>query len=291
MKHLLILVFTTFTILANSQSTLTIYYDSNWVEVPQQKANYYRIATKVGEKLWSVNDYFLNGKIQMTGNYQSRKFKNKEGQFTYYYENGQKSSEGKYLNNNRTGYWVSYYEDGNKSQEETYLYGKLNGECTTYYKSDRIESEGSFLNGNYDGEWKWYFENGNMSTKETYANNELIDIECWTENNVKQEENCFPEKESEFEGGFSAMTKFIQENINYPKKAIRDGIKGKVYVLFSVDIDGSLGDFEIVKSVHPLLDQEALRVVKLLPDFIPAVSHNRIVKSYFRMPFDFDFTR
>lgn len=287
MKHLLILLFTTFTILANSQSTLTIYYDSNWVEVPEQKANYYRIATKVGKKLWSVNDYFLSGKIQMTGNYQSRKFKIKEGQFKYYFENGQISSDGKYLNNNKIGYWTSFYENGFKRSEVNYLNGILNGEYKSYYKNDQIESEGSFLNGNYDGEWKWYFENGNMSTKETYANNELIDIECWTENNVMQEENCFPEKESEFEGGFSSMTKFIQENINYPKKAIEYGIKGKVYILFSVDIDGALGDFEIVKTVHPLLDQEALRVVKLLPDFIPAVSHNRLIKSYFRIPINF----
>lgn len=287
MKHLLILVFTTFTILANSQSTLKIYYDSNWVEVPEQKANYYRIATKVGKKLWSVNDYFLSGKIQMTGNYQSRKFKIKEGQFIYYFENGQISSDGKYLNNNKIGYWTSFYENGFKRSEVNYLNGILNGEYKSYYKNDQIESEGSFLNGNYDGVWKWYFKNGNMSTKETYANNELIDIECWTENAVKQEENCSPEIEAQFIGGYSALSKFIQENINYYEEDLRHGIKGEIFVFFSVDVDGTLGGFKISKSAHPKLAREALRVMKLLPNFIPAVSHNRVVKSYFRMPINF----
>ncbi|MDE5607864.1 MAG: energy transducer TonB [Muribaculaceae bacterium] len=71
-----------------------------------------------------------------------------------------------------------------------------------------------------------------------------------------------------FPGGDSALMQFLSENFIYPEEAAKDSIEGRVVVKFLVGPDGSVKDAIVVKSRHPLLDEEALRVVKLLPKFL-----------------------
>ena len=68
-----------------------------------------------------------------------------------------------------------------------------------------------------------------------------------------------------FPGGYQALLAFLQENIKYPEQAEKDSISGQVMVTFNVETDGSITNPKITKSVHPLLDAEALRVVNLMP--------------------------
>ena len=57
----------------------------------------------------------------------------------------------------------------------------------------------------------------------------------------------------------------VGQNFEYPAEAIAQEIQGRVLVYFIVEKDGSLSSFEVLRGVHPLLDEEALRVVKSLP--------------------------
>ena len=75
----------------------------------------------------------------------------------------------------------------------------------------------------------------------------------------------------EFPGGHEAMRNYITENLVYPAQAMRDSIKGRVLVSFIVEKDGSITNPEIVKSVHPLLDAEALRLVTNMPKWTPGI--------------------
>ena len=78
------------------------------------------------------------------------------------------------------------------------------------------------------------------------------------------------EQMPEFPGGQAALLKFINENLRYPATAIENGIQGRVVVQFVVKKDGSVNDnIMIVRGVDPALDQEAIRVCKTLPKFIP----------------------
>lgn len=72
------------------------------------------------------------------------------------------------------------------------------------------------------------------------------------------------------------------KNVKYPTLAQESNIKGKVVVQFLVNEDGSLSNFKIVQSVHQSLDNEVLRVLMLLPEFIPA-SDEKVILSK-RMP-------
>lgn len=74
----------------------------------------------------------------------------------------------------------------------------------------------------------------------------------------------------EFPGGKPALDKFIQENVHYPEIAKENGVEGIVVIGFLVNIDGSLKDIKPVKFVDPDLEKEAVRVVSIMPAWIPA---------------------
>jgi len=79
---------------------------------------------------------------------------------------------------------------------------------------------------------------------------------------------CIPEKMPEFPGGDVAFIKFVRENINYPT-CNADSVSGKVIIRFTVDEEGCVTDIKVVRGLSPAFDKEALRVVSMLPDFIP----------------------
>ena len=138
------------------------------------------------------------------------------------------------------------------------------------------------------------------------------------------DENNIPEKVAEFPGGTAKLMEFLMRNVKYPKEAIEKGMQGRVIVQFVVEKDGSLTDLKVVKSIAPkpdenakekvqqsddvvvntytqknegevdnneeaasaskLLDDEALRVVKLMPKWTPAKQRGKIVRSRFAVP-------
>lgn len=69
-----------------------------------------------------------------------------------------------------------------------------------------------------------------------------------------------------FPGGDTAMIKWLSENVVYPEAAKKQGIQGRVYVHFIINKNGKPEDIRIARSVHPLLDNEALRAVAQMPD-------------------------
>jgi TonB family protein len=91
-----------------------------------------------------------------------------------------------------------------------------------------------------------------------------------------------------FTGGDQAILNYIGKNTVYPEDAKKKGIQGKVIVKFVVLKDGTADRFEILKSVDPSLDAEAIRVVKSLPKFEkPAILKGEPVAVYFMVPISF----
>jgi TonB family protein len=81
---------------------------------------------------------------------------------------------------------------------------------------------------------------------------------------------------------------FITENTKYPEAAKTKGIQGKVIVRFAVEADGSVEKVSVLKGVDPELDQEAFRVVSLLPDFEkPGVKDGKNVAVWYMIPINF----
>lgn len=96
---------------------------------------------------------------------------------------------------------------------------------------------------------------------------------------------------AEFVGGYAALKKYISNNINYPPT---DGCiynTSKVYTEFIVLKDGSISAIKVMRGVPdcPECDKEAVRVIKNMPNWIPAKVNGQSVNSYFRLPVKFDY--
>ncbi len=96
------------------------------------------------------------------------------------------------------------------------------------------------------------------------------------------------EHQPEFPGGFVALAEFLGKNIQYPAKAAQNGEGGTVYVAMIIDEQGNVSDVKVMRGVSELLDAEAVRVVSLLPAWIPGKQNGKPVKVRFIMPIRFD---
>lgn len=80
---------------------------------------------------------------------------------------------------------------------------------------------------------------------------------------------CPLETPPQFPGGDLALIEWIKQNKVYPQEAIAKGIEGRVIVKFTIEEDGSVTNGKIMKGVDPLLDNEALRLVSIMPKWSP----------------------
>ena len=90
-----------------------------------------------------------------------------------------------------------------------------------------------------------------------------------------------------FPGGQSALLQYLSSNIKYPVVAEENGVQGRVIVTFVVEMDGSITDVKVVKSVDPSLDKEAQRVVKSMPKWIPGKQNGAAVRVKYTVPVTF----
>ena len=107
------------------------------------------------------------------------------------------------------------------------------------------------------------------------------------QNNISEWMGEIISPQPSFPGGSQALVDFLRENTKYPEQALKDSIEGRVVVAFVIDTDGSITKPEVVRSVHPLLDAEALRVVKLMPKWEPGSENGTPVKVRYNLPITF----
>jgi len=94
-------------------------------------------------------------------------------------------------------------------------------------------------------------------------------------------------KPPEFPGGKEALIKWLGSNLQYPVLAAQQGLEGLVKVEFTVDTTGKISNATVVQGVHELLDKEAVRLVKSMPDWKPGESNGVKVVSDYIVPIRF----
>ena len=104
---------------------------------------------------------------------------------------------------------------------------------------------------------------------------------------MDQAPDSYPTDYPRFPGGDEACLRWIQENINYPKECKELGIQGRVIAKMIVNADGKITDIEITRSPDERLSAEAIRVIKAMPDWIPAKKDGKAVESTFNLPIMF----
>ncbi len=145
--------------------------------------------------------------------------------------------------------------------------------------------------------YRAYIEDDNATAKKYLK--EILAKREFTINNLKTykfDKNkdidaiSFPsEKNAMFPGGDKACLEWLSKHIIYPKDCEKQGIQGHVLTKFTLDIDGSIIDLEVLSSPHPSLAKEAVRVISKMPKWKPAIKEGKTVCSTFLMPITFRF--
>ncbi|MDR1762841.1 MAG: TonB family protein [Dysgonamonadaceae bacterium] len=122
-----------------------------------------------------------------------------------------------------------------------------------------------------------------LKTLMTYENSNPSDIEKRAAQAAAKGQEGAPQ----FPGGNVALVRFIHQNLKYPEVALKQRIQGRVWCSFVVDKDGAMSDLRVESGVYSFLDDEALRVLRLMPQWSPAVENGRKIASRVYLPIVF----
>lgn len=188
---------------------------------------------------------------------------------TDFYLNGTKQMVGQFADSKgevKVGFFVFYLENGS------------------------TKSEGNFANNKREGSWKYYHPNGMVSAMVEYKGDTIIKADEFNENGVQLNENdtlTFVDKLPEFSSNPEDLYKFLSKRLQYPNWAKENNIEGKVIIRFVVDKNGDVVDVQLIKSAHPTLDAEALRVVKSMSGWMPGTHAGKLVCVRYTLPIIF----
>lgn len=147
------------------------------------------------------------------------------------------------------------------------------------------------------GEWVTDYDIKDVEEIPFHEDNEKADIapdRCMVSNKTKVETHhdanyvydvC--EQMPSFPGGFDKLMDFMKKTMRYPEDARKENIQGRVMLTFIVEKNGRLTDIKVAKSISPLLNNEAIRMVKSMPKWNPGMQGGRKVRVKYYLPIVF----
>jgi TonB family protein len=240
----------------------TIYLAANHQETTADKAFYTRKKIKT-DSGWQVTDYFISGKMAMTGLFLDDSCMIGQGEFTWYTDSG-------YL-----------------FRRSHLVQRKAEGKETFYYSNGNVRAEGANREGRHQGEWTGYYLSGKLSGKARYENGNQISASFFHEDGTPDETITLFFRSADYPGGPSAWFRYFSKNMKYPEKAINNNIQGTVVLEFTVKVDGSIADLKVVQSADKLLDDEAFRLINLSGKWDPKIIGGTVCEVIVRQPVTF----
>jgi protein TonB len=195
------------------------------------------------------------------GNFQKFNF-NDALQINGYYKNGHKDS-----------IWTEFRWDGK-------------------YK----KSIGSYFEDKKVGVWEFYNFKGEQEQKYDFTKNEIIFFKLDDKEKIKEYRvingsdsiKTILDRPPLYIGGSLTMAETLVDNLHYPETAIENELTGKVYISFIIDNKGNLSNYKIFKGIGSGCDEEALRVVKLIPNqWLPGLIDGNTVNVEYILPIHF----
>lgn len=245
------------------------YYDSNWVETPKEKAFYYSDVIKEGDNYRFTSYWVQSGKFYGKSLWADTLFKKGIGSRTIYYESGKLHDS------------IAYNEKG--SMKGSYIFY----ETGVPQETDTYNEEGNPKTVDL------YSENGKQSTHAYYdkAKEEMVGQSFDDAGNAKPGYFTFL-KTASFPGDVSAWSEYLQTHLkaNIPTRRKAPAGTYQVVVSFIVGKDGKITEVKAENDPGYGTAEEAVRVIKNRPDWIPAVQNNKKVLYRQRQPITFQVT-
>ncbi|MBU0765424.1 MAG: TonB family protein [Bacteroidetes bacterium] len=171
-----------------------------------------------------------------------------------------------------------------------YVNGYKSGRYIEFKESGSLYQTGIFDNGVRCGTWKVVNILGDtvfQDYEESCVRNEFDAVDYF----VCPVYNITPfnhvELKPEFPGGETELLKFLTKNTHYPVTARESGIQGRIFIEFVIEKTGEPGEVKIKRGVHPLLDKEGLRVIRMMPVWTPGIDDGFPVRVQYLVPLNF----
>lgn len=271
MRSFLTLCFFVVSYISSFAQSDTTHFDyagnGRFVEVPKNEAKFFRLPLMKEGDRYKIEEYYINGKLRMSGYVNTPDSMLYDGYATEYYENGNKSEYGNYFRGVRIGQWKRKFEDIDKIWTATTYYN--NGSDTfrvlrSFYKSGKLKRI----------EYKIKGQGRDSIHYEGVCYSETGDTIPFTPFEVMPEP------------GFDVNI-FLGKNIRYPDAARENNIEGRVNVEFCVLQEGSIHEIKVRGKFDVSLAKEAVRVVKTMPKWKPGKRDDVAVKVYYTQPVTF----
>ncbi|SDI62073.1 TonB family protein [Mucilaginibacter sp. P25] len=301
---------------AQRQNVYFIKNNGKYVGI-RDSADYIRVVREPdsASTLYNVFEFYANGTQKLIGKSSKINPPQFEGQCVTYYANGKKQSVISYKNGVKAGEDMEFYPNGRLYAQFSYpednkdrtadrsgnyliiankdsLGNDQVSEGNGYFKGydnkfGYVEEEGPVKGGKRDGQWKGDFQDFKTTFTEIYDNGGLISGTATTKEgkvNTYLKSRGVP---PQFKGGLERFGRFLSNNIKYPDDALRKGIEGTVVLSFVVEKDGTLTDIKVSKSVAPIIDDEAVRVLNNSPKWVPGTQFGVPVRVRYSVPVSF----
>ena len=289
--------------LGQNENDQKIYLDSLWNETSEANHKYYRVieSYNANSDLYYIKDHYKSGILQMEGYSKTKDGGAKEGEFVFYYENGNIKNKSFYRKSRLSGTYEEWYENGVKKSEGEHFESirgfnsnyKINqywnpdgkqtvkdGDGVFEIKTDKFSDKGTIKNGLKEGEWIGTY-GSNCIYIEKYKEGEIVSGSS-TDAEGKQYSYTELEKKPEPIRGINDFYKHIGTTFKIPKEY--KSVNGKIFTTFIVDKNGEIVEPKTIKSLNPTLDQEAIRVIKSYEKWIPAKQRGQYVRVLYSLP-------
>jgi len=320
---LFILAFSSFFCCAQSPVQVVFFNRANALVKTRDSAYYIRTVYEMDKatSLYDFKEMYFNGKPRRVGKTYSLGNPTFEGVCTLYFLTGEKAEELNYVHGKLTGDIYQYFRNGllNKHLQVrerpanigyTYFAPYLvltvndslgkpevvdgNGHYVDnyFFPQTDVTCEGYLKNGLREGQWKGVKKNKGepISFTEVYKNGNFIsgvsvDLNNKSYSYTNGEQEIIPK----YKFGEQAFNNFLTSNIVYPKNARKKNITGRVYVIFTVEKDGTLDNIKAAKSGNPdpELVAEAIRVMQKSPNWEPGRFFGQAVAFDYTVPINF----
>ena len=165
-----------------------------------------------------------------------------------------------------------------KDYFSNYKKREIDGTSERWYPNGKKESLAIYLKGKQEGSQTRYYESGKIKRIENYKNGEFVDGKCFDENETEIAFYPYHIK-AEFPGGEKAFYDFIASDFKKPNNSF-----GQVIIGFSVELDGTLNHFEVIKSVNKEIDLAVIKTLVRSPKWLPGKIDGKTIVTKHKLP-------
>lgn len=237
----------------------TTWYDGDWQRCSATHAEYYRVQ-RMNDSGSTEEDHYCSGMLIRS-------------------ESSHVDSSGNCVT------MLRLFDDSCRvTRTVTYNGEWTDGPAAEYWENGRIRLQGNLRYDRREGTWMAYFPSGKLAGMAEFHEGKQTALRLYHEDGSLNRQDTIFSRHAEFPGGLVLYQQFLNNAYRYPDSAGFYGIQGTVVVAFKVLKNGKVADAYVIKSISKDLDDEALRVIRSMPDWKPAILAGVPYDSHERQP-------